>query len=259
MYNLLIIDDTAVNKWNKSRLERELPDWKIQLFQPTGSTQIQEIVQAVFRFKPTLLILDQQIITLRGSDIAIEIRNMGYCGMIAFDSSDTSYRQIISSIGGRELDQDDKYGHLKDLVRDAITYKFTQSVPIKSGKGNFLILSILHLFLPLDIDMQALELLKDEERKKYLDEMYKDNIDYANKFEVLQSKIKELAEVKEIDSDRLNSLVKEAEPFFQNLNRKETNPEKLLNDSWEGKDIKSFHDWYCALAECLRGQKACKG
>lgn len=114
--------------------------------------------------------------------------------------------------------------------------------------------SILHLFLPLDIDMQALDLLKDEKRKKYLDEMYKDKVNYADKFEVLQSKIKELAEVKEIDGDRLNLLVKDAETFFQNLIQEKINPEKLLTDSWEGKKNKSFHDWYCALAECLRGK-----
>lgn len=115
---------------------------------------------------------------------------------------------------------------------------------------------ILHLFLPLDIDMQALEMLEEEKRKNYLEEMYKDGIDYAQKFGILQSKIKELSKIKGIDDAQLNTLVTAAQSFFQNLIKiikNETNPAMLLKNSWKGKDINSFHDWYCALAGCLRG------
>ncbi|MEK6689969.1 MAG: hypothetical protein AABY78_01540 [Nitrospirota bacterium] len=111
---------------------------------------------------------------------------------------------------------------------------------------------LLHLFLPLDIDMQALELLEENKKGDYLNQMYNDNTDYYDKFGILQSKIKELSEIEGIDKNRLSGIINDAQVFFQNLIKRENDPKRLLKDSWKDKEINSFHDWYCALAECLR-------
>lgn len=124
---------------------------------------------------------------------------------------------------------------------------------------------LLHLFLPLDIDMQALKILleeKNDSRKAvdYFKKMLLESKDYHKKIlndaEGLLNQIsdeKKKTEVKaSFDKIRdflgtLAELQPNKIPDFNNDKNKE-----LKND------IAKFHNWYCALAECLRREKACK-
>lgn len=126
---------------------------------------------------------------------------------------------------------------------------------------------ILHLFLPLDIDMQALEILtnkkengeKVKEPNEYLKEMYADNINYLQKFNELQAKVKELSEIEGIDKERLEKLAgisnQKVSQFFKELDDKKNDPDKFLGHSWGIDGVKSFPNWYRALATCLRGKE----
>lgn len=165
---------------------------------------------------------------------------------------------------------------------------------------------ILQLFLPIDIDMQALKTTENAEA--YLNDMYagleelykleKDN--ERNKNEHYRQKLYDLwylldptkgnkerasAEAKKLTpisnpSDDLRKLVRldsgkpEKSPIYQFLEsldkqKKDGNdlkeevdfllaPFKSSGLKIGGNEIKSFHDWYCALASCLRGEEACK-
>ena len=127
-----------------------------------------------------------------------------------------------------------------------------------------------HLFLPLDIDMQALKSLYDEKingknRKNpraYLKEMYADNVNYLQKFNELQAKAKELGETEGINKERLGQLAGisngNACQFFKKLGDEKDDPDEFLDHSWGIDGVSSFHDWYCALASCLRSEDACK-
>ncbi len=117
--------------------------------------------------------------------------------------------------------------------------------------------NLLHLFLPHDIDMQAL-ILAEEGKANYLEQMYNDNIDYYQKVNKLQSKIRELDEIEWINKERLNDLVNDASSFFEKLKGKEKNLREVLEHNWQSDKVNSFHDWYCALNSCLRGKDACK-
>ena len=124
----------------------------------------------------------------------------------------------------------------------------------------------LHLFLPLDIDMQALEFLAKKEKgvkvkepNEYLEEMYADNIDYLQKFKELQAKAKELSEIEGIDKERLRKLADISNEnvcqFFDKLGDKKDDPDEFLGHSWGIDGVKSFPNWYRALATCLRGKE----
>ncbi len=124
---------------------------------------------------------------------------------------------------------------------------------------------LLHLFLPLDIDMQALEILNKKKKngekakrsEEYLAEMYEDKIKYSQKLLDLQEKAKELPQ--EIDKDHFNKLCgitnENVYKFFEMLDRKETDHNKLLKHKWGINGVTSFHDWFCKLAECLRSKQ----
>lgn len=118
---------------------------------------------------------------------------------------------------------------------------------------------ILHLFLSIDIDMQALILVEGKKATKYFEEMYNDNIDYYQKVNELQSKVRELDEIEGINTGRLNNLVDDASSFFKKLERKEKNLREVLEHTWKTDRVNSFHDWYCELASCLGGAEGCEG
>jgi hypothetical protein len=127
------------------------------------------------------------------------------------------------------------------------------------------------LFLPLDIDMQTLEILakkkengkKVKEPKEYLEEMYADNIDYVQKLKELQAKVNTTGEIEGTDKERLKKLAgssnKNVDQFFEKLGGKKNDPDEFLGHSWGIDGVKSFHDWYCALDSCLRGAEGCEG
>lgn len=166
---------------------------------------------------------------------------------------------------------------------------------------------LLHLFLPLDIDMQALA-DKKVDKQKYLQEMKHDLADlyksgeyagkdknkhYRQKFYdlwYLLGRKEYLGKIKKSASVKVNSLTPIDNPSndllnlsgFDNGDPKESPIYKFLESldaiKVNGKDlakvkdyllepfknkglkindeeINSFHDWYCALAKCLRGKE----
>lgn len=145
---------------------------------------------------------------------------------------------------------------------------------------------ILHLFLPLDVDMQALEILWDEGKsdkaKKqkavdYLKEMLTDTTDtddkfYQKKFTKARTLINEMPDGdlknKIQDKHLLGSEEKKDGAVLHNflvqldkLREKTKGADlceedvKNLLEYFNKQDYKSFHDWYCALAKCLRGKE----
>lgn len=151
---------------------------------------------------------------------------------------------------------------------------------------------LLHLFLPLDIDMQALEILSNKkdngETIDYLtnadDGMLRDKtVNYKEKLEKARKEIAEVPEFK--DNPVLKKLLgmdTEKSKISEFLFLLDEKKQKVINggtieDSdiidiiahfskdggWKVEGAKpeiitSFHNWYCALAECLRGEEACK-
>lgn len=103
--------------------------------------------------------------------------------------------------------------------------------------------SLQYLFLPLDIDMQALKILlngdKKKESVKYLKEML-DNVEdsfFMNKFKEAKKLIKRMPEENHIYN------------FMSSLDKKKTEvviEKELEEEFWKG--ITSFHDWYLKLA-----------
>lgn len=143
---------------------------------------------------------------------------------------------------------------------------------LKSLDENLLIgkqsahLSVLHLFLPLDIDMQALGLLLKEKREaeavNYFREMLTGSKAYHER--ILNDAEELLKQMSEDKREKVQAKFNTIKPFLDtlcNLQQKEISEKEFFNDKKnEGlkEDIKNFHDWYCALAECLRGEKVCK-
>lgn len=140
----------------------------------------------------------------------------------------------------------------------------------------------LRLFLPLDIDMQALADDRVTDKKKYLQEMFADATEvdfYKNKLSNCHSEASKFIEQMpdENNKTKLKTLLgidnKETSCIYNFLNLLDITKGKTLekkdidavlkyfeqccNDGYY-KDINSFHDWYCALAECLRGEKVLK-
>jgi hypothetical protein len=152
---------------------------------------------------------------------------------------------------------------------------------------------LLRLFLPLDLDMQALIMLyeKEESISKALYEYFKaiqkdKDKPYIN---LIHSTIEILNEYQEIDlpdtfftligidknsfepntGSNIYKFLKALDDTLNNFDSfndttKETIACEILNyfskKVWkvEGAELKSFHDWYCALASCLLGDKVSK-
>lgn len=144
--------------------------------------------------------------------------------------------------------------------------KYSKRTEIES-----LVIEIPYLFLSLDIDIQALEVLDNRKKKReqvknpqeYLKEMYADNIDYLQKFEHLRAKVNELGEIEGINKERLKELAgynnKGVSQFFEKLKDKKDDPDEFLGHTWGIEGVESLHGWYCALASCLRGAEGCEG
>jgi len=148
---------------------------------------------------------------------------------------------------------------------------------------------LLHLFLPLDIDMQALEILSNKKENEkiinYLtnadDGMLRDKtVNYKEKLKKAQKEIEGVPKFK--DNPVLKKLLgmnTEKSKISEFLGLLDKKKQKAINggdieDSeineiithfskdggWKVKGadpevITSFHNWYCALAECLKGEK----
>lgn len=162
---------------------------------------------------------------------------------------------------------------------------------------NKIFCEILSFFLPLDIDMQALQILFNDEElskevkfqkiKDYLinadDSMLRDKtVDYVGKLRKAQEETNKIQKL--VDNKILKELLgigtnnSKISDFFLLLDEKKqkiingrTIEDSEMNDiithfpkdsGWKVKGAKpeiiinSFHDWYCALADCLRDERA---
>lgn len=131
---------------------------------------------------------------------------------------------------------------------------------LKKERYNCIVADFLHSLLPLDIDLQALAKLpekkKPEEptkaRQEYLSEMYRDDINYIEKFNKFRT-IKQSIVIS-INNERVEELSGESvRQFFEKLTHKKPCDE-LFSHGWNIDGITSFHSWYCATASCLRGE-----
>lgn len=153
---------------------------------------------------------------------------------------------------------------------------------------------LLHIFLPLDIDMQALEILWNDEKARkackhinYIREMLADAKNdpafYKTKLLTCQREAMKLLEQMHEgeNKDKLKTLlgidyIEKLAPALSCIFRfldlldqdgylgtdyQETDVETIVSyfkeccDDRYWKDINSFHDWYCAVAECLRSER----
>lgn len=233
-------------------------------------------------------------IIIDGSVLDISLRNIGNAVKIldscdlrhkfGVTDNDASYKQGVSEAW--TFDSVESWDKLKDRfkkgLREGIEREGQSLIAIKNY--------ILHLFLPLDLDMQALEMIKDDKEKvkKYLwgdsgnkiEGMFqnrKDNEHYRKKLSDLWSKVDELTKSGSINN--INDLRKlvgldngktEESQIYKFLESLDTCKEDDKNvtvaplcnpfKEWKinDKEINSFHDWYCALAGCLKGGRACK-
>ena len=124
--------------------------------------------------------------------------------------------------------------------------------------------TIVQMFLPLDVDMQTLEVLCQDggNIEEFLREMYSDEVDYSRKFQIFGNAVSKLLLIpdSDIDSVLLNELAsaKSVESFFLKLSWR-SEAKMLLQQNWamdvfnSFNNINSFHDWYCALVNALRG------
>jgi len=164
------------------------------------------------------------------------------------------------------------------------------------------VLGLIHLFLPLDIDMQALE--TTENKESYFNDMYADleelyksgKYKYGKSDEHYRQKVYDLWYLLDPSPKNKNRASPEAKKltsidnppdallkiaglgnripeefliykFLEALDGKKTEAINYFLAPFEssglkgcdGKEIKSFHNWYCALALCLRGAEGCEG
>jgi len=144
---LLIVDDMAENKWDKNwiveSLEGSENKWSVELYQPSSKVSKDEIIYKIMKLNPLIVVIDQHIDQIKGSDISIEIRNKDYKGMIIFDSIDKSYSHAMNLVDGQELNQSNRYEHLIELCNRSLIYRCSVKLPIIIVKSYLIALSIL--------------------------------------------------------------------------------------------------------------------
>lgn len=215
--------------------------------------------------------------------------------------NDESYRQQVRATGW--FSAVESWAELKDRFSKNIDNGLEEKENlIKATKKH-----LLHSFLPLDIDMQALADERVTDKKKYLQDMIKDLDELYNSEEYAGKDKKEhycqklydlwyllgqkeyLEEIGKKASSKVENLtpidnpldplktlagLNNADPmespiykFLKSLDTCKKDDKNVTVASlcepfkdWKinDKNIKSFHDWYCALAEYLRGEEGCK-
>jgi len=262
------------------------------------------------------LISDKEGISQKGNLIdflennSISLREANICVIVISQDNETerTRKRIFKSIGTSYsgwIKKTDK--RLVDKILNVITKKKHTSTNCPKIRDQEKIIStILHLFLPLDIDMQAMKTTKNP--KDYLNDMYADLEDLYNldkykgrdKNDHYRQKLYDLWDLLELSKENKRRASPEAKKLtsigipdallklagLSNGNPKESPIYKFLGVLDTGKkddmdvtaedlckpfnleievngkkeEINSFHNWYCALASCLRGaEKAVKG
>lgn len=157
--------------------------------------------------------------------------------------------------------------------------KFLRSQQETSNLHKFL----LRLFLPLDIDMQTLAIIQKEVKENEREEddildylidskepegMLRGSVNYEQKLDDALQRV-----IRNRRHQNISSFLENSRDFMGMLDEmkekvKSVNSEddakgaikNYLNSKgakfWD--NVNSFHNWYCALAECLRGEEACK-
>lgn len=188
----------------------------------------------------------------------------GKCMFLEYSHSNqnTIYKNAATLIGATTEDA------FNTALHEMIDY-------FKKHSKKSLIANILHFFLPLDIDMQAMEIIWDEKKDKskaYLTEMLKEaEKKYVEKFDEAQKLKADIhdTELKNkledmLGADRSNSTLYKFLKCLDNLKEKAKDSEiseedvKKVLEYFNSVGYNSFHKWYCALAKCLRGEEACK-
>jgi predicted transcriptional regulator len=152
--------------------------------------------------------------------------------------------------------KDDLYNKLLNLAKKEITFDalwdYLEKKSLDDQKSQ-----ILTVFLPLDIDTQALHILqsnnKTDDVKEYIEEMLRSSKsnDYGN---ILSKATDILEKTTNIDTEKIQELINSISAFLAYLGelKEKTKCSNLSDDdvckvfSWFGKDKdhKSFHDWY---------------
>lgn len=160
--------------------------------------------------------------------------------------------------------ENDDIGKLLIDLSNGEDTKKTFELLIKK-KCKYLIFDILSIFLPLDIDMQALEILSERAATKgpdeYLGEMLSEGIGYAGKNTELEEKIKALMKYRSIPAERFRALKGVVAPFLEILRTQADNNNadySALTVYWETTEYQSFHEWYCDLSDYLWNTITCK-
>jgi len=119
--------------------------------------------------------------------------------------------------------------------------------------------TILHLFLPLDIDLQALWNCRDSDKEAYWNEMLK-----SRQLPTYEDRFAKLIEASAgiIESSIPNVIDgKDILTFFKKLDSKDITFTKMENDGYKvtkkenDPNISPFHRWFCDVASYLKGRK----
>lgn len=197
-----------------------------------------------------------------------KIKKPGSC-IVSYSSGShqfTTIKDLGECIGN--LLKGTECGELKNKCEEVKKY-------IKDSCNLDILTHLLHLFLPLDIDMQAIKILlegtgeqkRNEEAAKYLKVMLDESKLYHKRILIDAQELlnqipdKKKKEVQALFDDKGEFKIKD---FVDTLIKLQPNkiPEKEFFNDGQNKElklnIKKFHNWYCALAECLRGGGACE-
>lgn len=169
------------------------------------------------------------------------------------------------------------FGHTDDTGKELLKFaegkvKFEQLIEYLEKKSHKNLTSLLHIFLSIDIDMQALEILlegteeqikktereRNEEAAKYLKVMLDESKKYHKRILIDAQEL--LNQIPEDKREKVQVQFNAITSFLNTLgNQQDQIPEKEFFNDDQNKtlkeNIKSFHIWYCALDECLREEK----
>lgn len=219
---------------------------------------------------------------LQGPEATAEIRKFSNIPIVMISGNLEDNKRGVTRGADAYLDKDEV---IKDIgckngkIKKSFSLDQNREIAKLSGRPTELIDYIVRIFLPLDIDIQTLEILCKEkgDTEKFLKEVYSDEIDYSRHLADLRfissgeeayaldasEKAKELlnnsiplAERNGIDKSRLYQLCgipnNQVTLFFLKLKKKTTDAKTLIGHNWKIQGVKSFHDWYCDLANILR-------
>lgn len=245
-----------------------------------------------------------QDVSLRNIGNATEILNRcQFNHKFGVTDNDEQYKRKVREAWS--FDDVESWDPLKDRFKEGLKKGLKGQEKVIKATTN----QILHLFLPIDIDMQALEMIQNDLGKvnKYLwgdkdrdiEGMFEGregDEHYRQKLYDLWHLLGKKDHLRHIDKNASSKVeiftpIDNSSPFLQKLagldddDPKESPVYNFLESLDTGKkddrdvtaedlckpfnleievngkkeEINSFHNWYCALASCLRGAEGCEG